>query len=121
TVVGGLAGNRHVQRPLAERWDAIVMFMASEVRQRSPLRLSPSTRDFRKATEWLRSLGAGLDGIIAKRADLPYQSGNRHGMQKYKLERTADCVVGGFRYSSKGGTVGSLLLGLYDDAALLHH
>jgi len=120
-VDGGRAGNRLFERPLSERRDALEKFMATQVPQRSLLRLSPSTRDFRKATEWLRSLGAGLDGIIAKRADLPYQSGNRHGMQKYKLERTADCVVGGFRYSSKGGTVGSLLLGLYDDAGLLHH
>ena len=59
--------------------------------------------------------------MIAKRLDLPYQSGERTGMQKYKRMRTADCVVGGFRYGSKTEVVGSLLLGLFDDAGLLHH
>ena len=53
-----------------------------------------------------------LDGVIAKRADMPYQSGNRHGMVKVKRLRTADCVVGGFRYASEGKVMGSLLLGL---------
>ena len=59
--------------------------------------------------------------MIAKRTDMPYQSGNRHGMVKVKRLRTADCVVGGFRYASEGKVVGSLLLGLYDDKGLLHH
>src|SRR6267378_3674537 len=58
---------------------------------------------------------------IAKRSDLEYRSGTRDGMQKVKRMRTADCVVGGFRYASKGKVVGSLLLGLYDDAGALHH
>ena len=57
--------------------------------------------------------------MIAKRLDLPYQSGERTGMQKLKQMRTADCVVGGFRYASKGKVVGSLLLGLYDEDGLL--
>lgn len=59
-----------------------------------------------------------LDGIIAKRLDLTYQSGKRSGMQKIKQMRTADCVVGGFRYASAGQAVDSLLLGLYDDGLL---
>ena len=59
--------------------------------------------------------------IVAKRADLPYLSGSRDGMQKYKLTRTADCVVGGFRYNANSPLVGSLLLGLYDEAGLLQH
>jgi len=62
-----------------------------------------------------------LDGVIAKRLDMPYRSGERDGMQKVKRMRTADCVVGGFRYATKGKVVGSLLLGLYDEAGLLHH
>jgi ATP-dependent DNA ligase len=62
-----------------------------------------------------------LDGIVAKRLDLPYRSGARDGMIKVKRRKTADCVVGGFRYGSRGGAVGSLLLGLYDHAGLLHH
>ncbi|MEO7457814.1 MAG: ATP-dependent DNA ligase, partial [Gemmatimonadaceae bacterium] len=68
-----------------------------------------------------RSVGGGLDGVIAKRRDLPYRSGTRDGMQKMKAMRTAECVVGGFRYASKGKVVGSLLLGLFDDEGLLHH
>jgi ATP-dependent DNA ligase len=63
----------------------------------------------------------GLDGVIAKRTDLPYMSGERTGMQKIKRMRTADCVVGGFRYASKGDQIGSLLLGLYNDEGLLDH
>jgi ATP-dependent DNA ligase len=63
-------------------------------------------------TRWFRSLGGGLDGVIAKRLDLPYRTGTRDGMVKMKSMRTAECVVGGFRYASKGKVVGSLLLGL---------
>ena len=62
-----------------------------------------------------------LDGIIAKRLDRRYQSGERTGMQKVKRLRTADCVVGGFRYASQARAIGSLLLGLYDNEGLLHH
>ncbi len=82
--------------------------------------LSPATRDFDLAQHWLRGGAGDLDGVIAKRIDLPYQSGNREGMVKVKNLRTADCVIGGFRYAEKGGFVGSLLLGLYEDG-LLHH
>jgi ATP-dependent DNA ligase len=86
--------------------------------------LSPATCDRKEAARWLArgtSGWGGLDGVIAKALDLPYQSGTRKGMQKVKQLRTADCVVGGFRYASKGGLAGSLLLGLYDDDGLLHH
>ncbi len=64
---------------------------------------------------------AALDGIIAKRLDMPYRSGERDGMQKVKTLKTADCIVGGFRYAAKRPTVGSLLLGLYDEEGLLNH
>ena len=73
------------------------------------------------AKGWLRKVGNTLDGIIAKRRDLPYRSGDRTGMQKIKNYRSADCVVGGFRYGSGKAVVGSLLLGLYDPDGLLHH
>lgn len=70
----------------------------------------------------MHQLGAiGLDGIVAKRLDEPYRSGERTGMVKIKRIRTADCVVGGFRYAEKGGGIGSLLLGLYNDVGLLDH
>lgn len=88
-----------------------------------PVHLTPVTRDRAGAEEWLaRFEGAGLDGVVAKREETPYQSGKR-AMVKIKHIRTADCVVAGFRWHKEGpGTlVGSLLLGLYDESGALHH
>jgi ATP-dependent DNA ligase len=85
------------------------------------IRLSPSTTKLADAKRWLKSVGAALDGIIAKRRDVPYSSGDRKGMQKIKNYRTADCVVGGFRYNEGKQVVGSLLLGLYNDDGKLDH
>src|SRR5712671_7507571 len=84
-------------------------------------RLSPATVRLAESKGWLKKVGATLDGIIAKRRDLPYAAGDRSGMQKIKTYRSADCVVGGFRYHEGKPVVGSLLLGLYDDDGLLHH
>jgi ATP-dependent DNA ligase len=84
------------------------------------LRLSPLTTDRNTAQGWLDRAGGALDGVVAKRRDEPYRAGER-AMVKVKTLRTADCVGGGFRYAAKGGVVGSLLLGLYDNAGLLHH
>jgi ATP-dependent DNA ligase len=89
----------------------------------SPIHLTPATRDRALAADWFdRFEGAGLDGVVAKRLDAPYQPGKR-AMLKIKHQRTADCVVAGFRWHKNGpGThVGSLLLGLFDDAGKLHH
>ena len=88
-----------------------------------PIHLTPATRDRALAEDWFRRFeGAGLDGVMAKRLDAPYAPGKR-AMIKVKHERTADCVVGGFRWykDAHGEQVGSLLLGLYDDAGTLHH
>jgi ATP-dependent DNA ligase len=88
-----------------------------------PIHLTPATRDRALAADWFdRFEGAGLDGVVAKKVDAPYQPGKR-AMLKIKHQRTADCVVAGFRWHKNGpGThVGSLLLGLYDDAGKLHH
>jgi ATP-dependent DNA ligase len=87
-----------------------------------PVYLTPVTRDRATAAEWLQRFeGAGLDGVIAKPADAPYQPGKR-AMFKIKHSRTADCVVAGFRWHKKApDLVGSLLLGLYDDSGTLHH
>ena len=89
---------------------------------RRPLYLTPMTRDRNLAVEWLeRFEGAGLDGVIAKPAGATYQPGKR-AMFKIKHVRTADCVVAGFRWHKSGkDAVGSLLLGLYDDAGTLQH
>ena len=84
------------------------------------LLLSPMTCDRETAVGWLHRSGGALDGVIAKRADLEYRSGER-AMIKVKQQRTADCVVGGFRYAEKKREVGSLLLGLYDDEGRLNH
>jgi len=88
-----------------------------------PVHLTPATRDPRVATDWLsRFEGAGLDGVIAKPQQGPYEPGKRT-MIKIKHARTADCVVAGFRWHKDGRDerVGSLLLGLYDDKGRLHH
>jgi ATP-dependent DNA ligase len=93
-----------------------------QVPENSLFRLSPKTEDVRAAEQWMQQLSSiGLDGVIAKRLDVEYASGERSAMQKIKLIRTADCVVGGFRWASKGGKVGSLLLGLYDGDGKLNH
>ncbi|MGH2406965.1 MAG: ATP-dependent DNA ligase [Candidatus Limnocylindrales bacterium] len=92
-------------------------------RARPPVHLTPATHDAATAEDWFRRFeGAGLDGVIAKPLDAIYQPGKR-AMTKIKHQRTADCVVAGFRWHKNGpGTlVGSLLLGLFDDAGRLHH
>ena len=114
-------GKSLVSLPLAERRAALEAFVAAEVPASLRVKLSPATTTMTTVKRWFRSVGGGLDGVIAKQLDLPYQSGTRDGMRKMKSMRTAECVVGGFRYASKGKLVGSLLLGLYDDGGLLHH
>ena len=107
--------------PLSERRRRLEAFAKKFFGGPVGIRLSPWTADLARAKKWLRSAGGAMDGVIAKRSDLEYRSGDRTGMQKIKLLRTADCVVGGFRYASKGKGLGSLLLGLYDRAGKLDH
>jgi len=119
-VVDG-AGASLVEVPLATRRARLAEFCA-RVSGDSRVRLSPSTTDRAVAEQWMRDLGAGgLDGVVAKRLDATYRSGERTAMRKVKRLRTADCVVGGFRYAQTGGEVGSLLLGLYDEEGRLDH
>jgi ATP-dependent DNA ligase len=113
-------GRSLVDEPVPKRRMVLETF-ARKFFDGTTLRLSPATRDMKEARRWLTTGGGSLDGVIAKRTDVPYASGERDGMQKIKLLRTADCVVGGFRYAEKKKQVGSLLLGLYDDTGLLHH
>lgn len=109
------------QRPLSERRRALENFF-SRISRDGNVRLSPASPDRRQAEDWMQERGKlGLDGIVAKRLDEPYHSGERVGMVKIKRMRTADTVVGGFRYAEKGGGIGSLLLGLYDREGLLDH
>jgi ATP-dependent DNA ligase len=106
--------------PQAERRTRLESVLGSAA---PPVHLTPATRDRAIAADWFdRFEGAGLDGVIAKRLDAPYQPGKR-AMLKIKHQRTADCVVAGFRWHKDGpGTlIGSLLLGLFDDAGKLHH
>ena len=115
------AGKPIYESPLSKRRQKLESFAKKHLAKNERLELSPKTNDIAIAREWLATTGIKLDGVIAKRLDLPYRSGERDGMQKVKRMRTADCVVGGFRYATKGKVVGSLLLGLYDKAGLLHH
>ena len=106
--------------PLSERRRRLEKAFA---KAKPPVHLSPATRDRALAEDWFQRFeGAGLDGVMAKRLDEPYRPGERT-MIKVKHQRTADCVVAGFRWHKNGvGTmIGSLLLGLYDDAGTLHH
>ncbi|MGQ0713449.1 MAG: ATP-dependent DNA ligase [Gemmatimonadaceae bacterium] len=114
-------GRSLVAKTLAERREALDAFAEETLEGVPRIYLSPATTSRATVSKWLRSVGDGLDGIIAKRLDVPYASGDRTGMRKVKNMRTAECVVGGFRYASNGKIVGSLLLGLYDGAGLLHH
>ena len=106
--------------PFKDRRQKLESMLASSC---PPIHLTPSTTDFYVASDWFRRFeGAGLDGVIAKPASGTYEP-NKRVMFKVKHERDCDCVVAGFRWHKKGeGTeVGSLLLGLYDDAGTLHH
>lgn len=111
-------------RALADRRVALERF-ASVFKSSPNFRLSVCTTRYAKAQRWLKDAGGGFDGVIAKRRDLPYAAGSRDAMHKIKRYRSADCIIGGFRYAenrlNNRKVVGSLLLGLYDDQGLLHH
>ena len=107
--------------PLLERRAKLDAFARKYFKAQHDVVLSPMTRDRDTAQGWFSHVGSGMDGVIAKRLDLPYESGNRNGMVKVKRVKSADCVVGGFRYGTNSKVVGSLLLGLYDDNGLLNH
>jgi ATP-dependent DNA ligase len=113
-------GDSLVGLSLATRRKKLEQFARKYFRRNKTLRLSPVTKKLSTARNWFH-MGVGLDGVVAKRADLPYQSGKRTGMQKIKSRRTADCVAGGFRYLEKKRLVGSLLLGLYNSEGKLDH
>ena len=104
--------------PFAERRELLERCMSGA---RPPIHLTPATTDAQLARDWfLRFEGAGLDGVVVKGVGLPYREDERV-MVKVKHERTADCVVAGFRWHKSGKVVGSLLLGLYDEGGNLNH
>lgn len=105
----------HVQKSLEERRKLLEEFVGRY--EGAPIiQLSPATRDRSVADQWFEEFGSlGLDGVMAKRIGEPYHSGDRDGMVKVKHLKTADCVVGGFRYATGSKAIGSLLLGLHDE------
>ena len=114
-------GRPLVDEPLSKRRPDLEAFTARHFKGAPSVRLSPATRDPKVAQRWYKASGGNLDGIIAKRLDLPYASGSRDGMVKVKRLRTADCVIGGFRYATRAKVVASLLLGLFDKEGRLNH
>jgi ATP-dependent DNA ligase len=104
---------------LTERRHALEQFYAG-IGKAPALRLTDYTRDRKTAEAWLSHAGGALDGIVAKQIDAPYLPGER-AMLKLKHLRSADCVVGGFRYATGSKRVGSLLLGLYNEEGKLDH
>jgi ATP-dependent DNA ligase len=114
-------GKPLIDLPLSERRRKLDLLAPGCFAGTKRIRLSPATAKLAEAKRWLDRVGTTLDGIIAKRRDLPYRSGDRSGMQKIKHYRSADCVVGGFRYNEGKPVVGSLLLGLYDKEGRLNH
>jgi ATP-dependent DNA ligase len=115
-------GTALIEHPLQDRRERLEKFAKKHLQADGRVRLSPATREMKAAKKWFASAGTNLDGVIAKRLDVDYRSGDRTGMLKVKNLRTAECVVGGFRYGSKATkTLGSLLLGLYDEKGLLNH
>ena len=115
------AGKPLLKIPLCERRIALEKFAAKNLRSIRAIKLSPATTSLAQAKKWFEKAGGNLDGVIAKRLDAAYASGERTEMVKVKNIRTADCVIGGFRYATGSKLIGSLLLGLYDDAGLLNH
>jgi ATP-dependent DNA ligase len=120
-LLAGVGGASLLDHPLRNRRSKLEAFARRFFPAGGSFRLSPATTSLQDAKRWLAQVGSTLDGIIAKRLDLPYRSGDRSGMQKVKNYRSADCVVGGFRFNEGAKVVGSLLLGLYDERGLLNH
>jgi len=114
-------GRSYLKQPLHERRRFLERFARLNFRSAKNFRLSPATTDHRTASKWFKRAGGDLDGVIAKRLNAAYASGERTAVVKVKRIRTADCVVGGFRYARGTRVVGSLLLGLYAKDGLLHH
>jgi ATP-dependent DNA ligase len=117
----GESGRSYLKQHLRERRRLLERFAHLNLRSTRNIRLSPAATDLRVANKWFKKTGGDLDGVMAKRLDVAYAYGERSAVVKVKQIRTADCVVGGFRYARGARFLGSLLLGLYGDDGLLHH
>jgi ATP-dependent DNA ligase len=111
----------YLKQPLRERRQLLEEVARTSFKSAGNVRLSPATTDLEIARAWFKKTGGDLDGIMAKRLDAAYASGERTAAVKVKQIRTADCVIGGFRYATGARVIGSLLLGLYGEEGLLHH
>ena len=109
-----------LNKPPRDRRKLLEKFARQHFKSIKSMRLSPATPKLDQAKKWFEKVGGDLDGVIAKRLDTLYASGERTAAVKIKQIRSTDCVVGGFRYASGAKILGSLLLGLYD-RGLLHH
>ncbi|MEP6937017.1 MAG: ATP-dependent DNA ligase [Chthoniobacterales bacterium] len=114
-------GRSLLRLPLRKRRTQLEQFARQQLVPKGRVRLSPATMNLATAQKWFAKVGGNLDGIMAKQTNAAYASGERTAMVKVKQIRSADCVIGGFRYASGARVIGSLLLGLYDDDGLLHH
>jgi ATP-dependent DNA ligase len=116
-------GESLLDESLHERKEKLKQLFKSYVGRSPTVELSPFSNDLKQADAWMHDLASyGCDGVMAKLADEPYHSGDRDGMVKIKRMRTADCIVGGFRFATKKESgVGSLLLGRYNNAGQLDH
>jgi ATP-dependent DNA ligase len=110
-----------LKHSLRDRRRLLERFARLNFKSSKHLRLSSATTDYGTASKWFKKTGGDLDGVVAKRLDAAYASGERTAVVKIKQIRTADCVVGGFRYARGTRVIGSLLLGLYAEDGLLHH
>ena len=114
-------GDNVAALPLVQRRKALESFARRYFGTAPGIKLSPATTSRATAARWLAKPQPAMDGVIAKDFNADYRAGLRDGGVKIKRVRTADCVVGGFRYASAGRVIGSLLLGLYDKAGKLNH
>ena len=120
-LLGDDEGKSLLGLPLRERRQKLEAFARKNIKPKGGVRLSPATTDLATAKKWFDKVGGDLDGVIAKQIDVAYASGERTAMVKVKQIRSADCVIGGFRYGTDSRLLGSLLLGLHDEEGLLHH
>lgn len=113
-------GNNLINENFKTRRQELEQFYKKFAQKEKTIILSPQTSKLSQGKKWVEEMGADIDGLIAKNLDDQYMPAERQ-MQKYKFIRSADCVVGGFRYGTNSKLVGSLLLGLYDENGLLNH